>query len=118
MTHARVKVLGTRNVFLSALAALTLLAGALFVAAPKASAAKSQCSANTVCAWENSNFTGNFSQWSAGETGCHNHAGNPNIRSGWNRIGSNVRYGGVLILEPGFAFEKPTGNAITGEICW
>jgi Peptidase inhibitor family I36 len=107
-----------RRTLLGTLAALTLLGGALFATAPKASAAKSQCSANTVCAWENSNFTGNFSQWSAGETGCHNHAGNPNIRSGWNRTGFNVRYGGVIILGPGEAFEKLSGNPITGEICW
>jgi hypothetical protein len=107
-----------RRTVLGALAALALLACALFVAAPKASASLSQCSAGTVCAWENSNFTGNFSQWSASETGCHNHAGNPKIRSGWNRTGVTVRYGGVIELGPGLAFEKPTGNAITGEICW
>jgi len=107
-----------RNALLSALAALALLAGALLIAAPKASASMSQCSAGTVCAWENSNFTGNFSQWSASETGCHNHAGNPKIRSGWNRTGVTVRYGGVIELGSGLWFEKPGGNAITGEICW
>jgi Peptidase inhibitor family I36 len=107
-----------QKVFLSALVALALLAGALFVAAPKASASKSQCSANTVCAWENSNFTGNFSQWAASDTGCHNHAGNPKIRSGWNRTGVNVRFGGAGVLEPGKAFELLSGDPITGEICW
>ena len=39
----------------------------------------SQCSANTVCAWANNDFTGNFSWWPASSTGCHNHSGNPSI---------------------------------------
>lgn len=78
-----------------------------------------QCSANTVCAWANNDFTGNFSWWPASSTGCHNHAGNPSIRSGYNRTGYNVRYGGGPVLSPGFAFQvNPGENPITGEICW
>jgi hypothetical protein len=111
-------VSSARRPFLIALASLALLASVLLIAAPKASASKSECSAGTVCAWENSNFTGNFSQWSASETGCHNHAGNPNIRSGWNRTGVNARFGGAGVLEPGKAFELLSGNPITGEICF
>jgi hypothetical protein len=79
----------------------------------------SQCSANTVCAWANSDFTGNFSWWPASSTGCHNHSGNPSIRSGYNRTGYNVRYGGGPTLPPGYAFQlNPGENPITGEICW
>jgi hypothetical protein len=108
--------------------------GVLVLAAPAASAeivikpvttsemsplSLSQCSSGTVCAWENSNFTGNFSQWPASNTGCHNHSGNPSIRSGWNRSPYNVRYGGGPTLPPGYAFEvNPGENPITGEICW
>jgi hypothetical protein len=79
----------------------------------------SQCSANQVCAWANSDFTGNFSWWAASNTGCHNHAGNPYIRSGYNRTGYNVRYGGGPTLPPGYAFQlNPGENPITGQICW
>jgi hypothetical protein len=45
-----------RKAFLSALAALALLAGALFVAAPKASA--SSCVANYVCIWDQITYNG------------------------------------------------------------
>jgi hypothetical protein len=40
-----------RKVSLSALVALVLLAGALFVAVPKASANRSDCPSNYVCFW-------------------------------------------------------------------
>lgn len=108
-----------QRTFLSALAALVLLAGALFVAAPKASAAKSDCPANHVCAWEGYNYTGQLSYWAESNTGCHSHAENPKIRSLWNRSGYRVRYGGQGVFEPGaFASQNPGENPITGEICW
>jgi len=111
--------LSAHKMFLRALVALALLGGTLFVAVPDAFASKSQCSENTVCVWENSNFTGKFSQWAASETGCHSHEGNPRIRSGWNRTGLKVRFGGRFTLGPGLAFELGSGeNPITGEICW
>jgi hypothetical protein len=108
----------TRKVSLSALVALMLLAGALLIAIPKASASMSECPANSVCIWQNSNFSGALSIWSGEETGCHTHGANPNIRSGENRSSHKVRFGGVIELEPGLWFEKSGGNAITGEICW
>jgi Peptidase inhibitor family I36 len=110
----------TQGVCVSALIALALLIGALLISAPKASASKSQCSERTVCVWENSNFTGKFSQWSEEETGCHPHPGNPKIRSGWNRsIIWNVRFGGQKTEGPGLSFALESGaNPITGEICW
>jgi hypothetical protein len=49
-----------------------------------ASADRNQCSSNTACAWSDSGYIGNFSWWSPG-SGCHDHAGNPNLRSVWNR---------------------------------
>jgi Peptidase inhibitor family I36 len=108
-----------RRTFLSALAALTLLAGALFVAAPKASAAKSECPENAVCVWQNTNFTGIFSWWPASNTGCHNHSSNPNLRSGWNRTGVNVRFGGRGTFGPNTSFQIGGGEPpLTGEICW
>jgi Peptidase inhibitor family I36 len=76
------------------------------------------CSANHMCVWENNNFTGNFSQWPAWDTGCHNHASNPKLRSGWNRTGYTVRVGGAFYLGSGNTFQVLEGNPITGEICW
>ncbi len=108
-----------RKMFLSALVALALLAGALFVATPNASADRSQCSSNTVCAWSNSGYIGNFSFWAASDRGCHNHESNPRLRSVWNRTnntisipgkGINVGPGGSISLEGG-------ANEITGVIC-
>jgi peptidase inhibitor family I36 len=108
----------TQKVSLSALVALMLLAGALLIATPKASASLSECPANSVCIWKNSNFTGPISIWSGEETGCHVHGANPEIRSGDNRSSHKVQFGGQIELESGLAFEKPGGNAITGQICW
>lgn len=108
-----------RKILLSVLIALALLVGALFAATPKASASLSQCSAGTVCVWENNNFTGNFSQWPASSEGCHSHEGNPQLRSGWNRTNLKVRWGGSgLPGAPGEEWQLLSGNPITGEICW
>lgn len=81
-------------------------------------ASLSQCSANTMCVWENNNFTGNFSWWAESNTGCHNHLSNPKLRSGWNRTGYRVRVGGALYLWPGESFQLLEGNPITGEVCF
>jgi hypothetical protein len=105
------------KLLLSALVAIALFAGALFVATPKASASKSQCLAGKVCAWSGSDYSGNFSQWDASDTGCHDHVNNPQIRSGWNRTGYKVRYGGWGVLYSGSYFQL-YGDEIWGEICW
>jgi Peptidase inhibitor family I36 len=78
----------------------------------------SQCSPGTMCVWSNANFTGNFSQWPASDTGCHPHAGNPSLRSGWNRTSLRVRVGGRFFLEPTFFFSLEAQNPVTGEICF
>ena len=106
-----------RKVFLSALVALTLLVGALFIATPKASASLEQCANGYVCVWELSNFSGAFSAWPASSTGCHSHINNPNIRSAWNRTGYYVRLGGWGTIGPGSSIQLNSGW-ITGEICW
>jgi hypothetical protein len=81
---------------------------------------KTQCSANTMCVWENNNFTGTFSWWDESNTGCHNHANNPKLRSGWNRTNFRVRIGGTgVYLLPGETFVVLEGsNPVTGEICF
>jgi Peptidase inhibitor family I36 len=106
-----------RKVALSALVAIALLAGAMFVATPKASAGLEQCSANTVCVWEGNDFDGNFSWWARSNTGCHNHEGNPNIRSAWNRTDYRVRLGGWGEIADDIAIGLGSGS-ITGQICW
>jgi peptidase inhibitor family I36 len=108
-----------RKVLLGALAALALFAGALFASTPKASASLSQCPENAVCVWQNNDFTGEFSWWPASNEGCHNHASNPQLRSGWNRTSLKVRWGGSgLPGVPGELWQLLSGNSITGEICW
>lgn len=107
----------TRNASLCALAALTLLVGAMSVATPKASASLSQCPANAVCVWEGRNYDGNFSWWPAWDTGCHNHAFNPNLRSIWNN--SNVWWVGFgsVAIGGNVQYSLPSGS-VTTPICW
>lgn len=106
-----------RKMILSALVALALLAGALFVAAPKASASLSQCPYNSMCIWSNPAYEGQFSWWPASDTGCHDHANNPTIRSAFNRMNTyTARIGGWGNLAPltGAFYPEP----VFGKICW
>jgi hypothetical protein len=105
-----------RKLSLGALVALALVVGALFAAAPTASANTEQCSANTVCVWESRDFRGNFSWWYEWDRGCHEHGGNPQIRSWWNRTGHEVTAGraGNIGHNPGWIGE----GYINGLICW
>ena len=107
-----------RKAFLSALVALAVLAGALLVTAPKASASITQCSANTACAWSNEEFEGQFSWWPL-NSGCHFHEGNPRLRSIFNRTSRIIEVPGrsLLIWPEKFITLKPEANAITGQIC-
>jgi Peptidase inhibitor family I36 len=112
-------VAAVRTVFVSALAALTLLACALFVAAPKASASISECPENSVCVWAARNYEGQFSYWAASEKGCHNHANNKEIRSIANWTGHKVEVVGRFILEPDIGVSlNPGEGPITTAICW
>jgi hypothetical protein len=105
-----------RKVLLSALAASTLLAGALFGTTSKASASKAQCSVNTVCVWSQTDFGGDFSYWASSDTGCHNHAGIA-VKAIWNRTDFTVRIPGrgVNVLGGG---EATFDQAVTGDICF
>jgi hypothetical protein len=108
-----------RPTLLGALVALTLLASVLLVAAPKASASKGECPSNSVCVWSAVNFNGTISHWSEFSLGCHSHASNPEIRSGWNNSNFFVRFGGRFTKGPHTFFENVGGEGpITGEICW
>jgi hypothetical protein len=111
-------VLVARKVVLGAFVAFALFVGALFVAAPKASAGLAQCPANAVCVWQNSDSTGNFSWWPASDTGCHSHVNNPNIRSVYNNTANYwVRPGAAMTVPPGAVYSREN-PAITGDVCW
>jgi hypothetical protein len=108
-----------QKALLGTLVALALLAGYLLLSAPKTSASMSQCPENSVCIWQNSGWTGEFSHWSASESGCHNHVKIPTFRSGWNRTNKNVIFGTRGSVPPGEAFSKTAGEpSIEGEVCW
>jgi len=78
-----------------------------------------QCPQGHMCIWEGREWTGPFSQWLGQETGCHEHAGLPLIRSAWNRTGFTVRVGGGPELHSGDALLVQVGeNPITGKVCW
>jgi Peptidase inhibitor family I36 len=113
-------VLASRKVFLSAFVALALLAFAMFVATPKASAEISQCSGETwVCAWSGENYEPRegFSHWPA-NSGCYEHPGNPRLRSVWNRTDHWIRVGGQGEVPPHERISfNPGWPAITGIIC-
>lgn len=108
----------------SAAEAVTLPNGTVAIVAPITAAemspmSLSQCSWATVCAWETPNYDGTFSWWSSTDTGCHNHAYNPVLRSGWNRTGWIVYYGSLEVQpEHGFFFPYGTGHPITGMVCF
>lgn len=108
-----------RKLFLGALAALVLITCVLLADTPKASASLSQCPANSVCIWELSGWTGEFSHWAASETGCHNHSKFLSFRSGYNNTSVKVRFGSAGVIPPGEAFYRTAGEpSITGEVCW
>jgi hypothetical protein len=105
-----------RKIALSALVVLALFVGAMFIATSRSSASQSQCSDGTICIWEGRNFDGNFSWFSPGDTGCHPHPGNPQIRSWWNRTGKEPTMGRVGNLGhfPGWLGE----GYLDAPICW
>lgn len=109
-----------RKITLSALAALTLLAGALFLAAvatPKASAAG--CNYMQVCIWTGTFQRGQISWWPARDRGCHTHAGNRDIWSSFNNTPYTVTIGTSATLPPytGHNDYSPI-TFLTGDVCW
>lgn len=93
-----------RKALVSALLALALLTGVLFVAAPKASA--QSCVANFVCIWDQVNYGGAIAYYECSKLGTYaTPFGNP-FRSAKNRCGSkynvlNTPWGGVCMAPGG-----------------
>src|SRR3982751_1774023 len=105
----------SRTVVASALAALAVLVGVLFIDAQKASAAMSDCPANSVCAWVANGYTGDWSVWAASATGRHAHSDKPELRSFYNNTSNKtVQLGGAGDLLPGWAVTNPSGGPVTG----
>ncbi|HEV3322834.1 MAG TPA: peptidase inhibitor family I36 protein [Solirubrobacteraceae bacterium] len=106
-----------KKIFLGMLVTLALFAGALFTIAPKASAAKSECPANSVCIWEKGSYSGTFSRWAETNNGCHNHEFNLTFKSGWNNTNLKVTFGDFGSTPPGESFTT-SGLPFEGAICW
>jgi hypothetical protein len=90
-----------RKAFLSALVALALLAGALFVAAPQASADES-CIANQICIWDQIEYRGSRFSYPCENVGNYSTPFGNQYRSAKNRCGSkynvlNTPWGGVCM---------------------
>jgi hypothetical protein len=107
-----------RRTALCALAALTLFAGTLFVAAPRASAALGDCPANSMCAWVANDYDGAFSAWSASDTGCHDHTDKPDLRSFYNNTSNKT----LQLVGWGVTFSPGWGGTNAGDyagaLCW
>jgi Peptidase inhibitor family I36 len=101
---------------LRALLLVSLLGALILTAAPGASASLSQCPSNAMCVWEGRNYDGNFSWWAASDTGCHTHAGNSQLRSGWNRTSYGVDFGGWWVPPNIGPVQIPSGY-VTGPVC-
>lgn len=100
--------LARRNVLLSAAIALVVLISAFLALAPKASAVKSDCPANTLCLWSGPTFGGDKSFWPASAVGKHN-LENIDPKSAWNRTNRNVSFTGgtfTSVLFPGNEFSN------------
>jgi hypothetical protein len=110
--------LDRRNVSLSALVALVVLASAFLALASKASASttvKSDCPAGKICLWAGPTFGGQQSFWNASETGCHALA-NIDPQSAYNHT-SNRHATLTGFTTIGHETSIGWGFEYTGELC-
>jgi hypothetical protein len=105
-----------RKGFLSALVALAVPAGALFVATPQAHAGFETCAPTKVCAYSGHEGTGLQVVIPGESSGCHNHA-EITVLSIKNHTGNHDVYipERGIVLTPGQIHNA--GTAIAGEIC-
>jgi hypothetical protein len=106
-----------RKGFLSALVALAVLAGALFVATPQAHAGFETCPPTKVCAYSGHEGTGTRADIPGESGGCHAHEGVPFVLSIKNHTGNHIAEipERSILLFPGEIHNA--GTAITGVIC-
>lgn len=106
-----------RKGVLSALVALALLAGALFVATPKAHAGFETCPERFICAYSEHEGNGTRTDIAGESSGCHNHEGVPFILSIKNHTGNHsaeIPSRGIVVPPREI---KNAGTAISGVIC-
>jgi Peptidase inhibitor family I36 len=104
-----------RNVLLGTVVALAMLAGALLVLAPTASANREDCPAGRICLWSGPTFGGDRAFFEGSATGCHSLA-NIDPRSGWNHTGNHTaEFPFSRTIGPGASFSNifPWG----GNVC-
>lgn len=112
--------LSSRNLLLSGLVALALLASSFLMFAPNAAALdKSDCPSGKICLWAGPTFGGQQSFWNAWETGCHALA-NIDPRSAFNNTGNRIAQftGGQFysLLWPSDSFSN-LSSGYTGHMC-
>jgi len=73
------------------------------------------CSIGQVCAWSGI-FAGNLSWWPESNTGCHNHADNTPLASGYNGSSYTERIGGYGDVPSHYLWES--SGPVYGELCW
>lgn len=102
--------------------ALSAIPAVSVISAPSAYASQAQCQehflSQPVCAWQGTEYGGEFSWWPASSTGCHSHVKNANLRSFWNLSPYTIRVGGWGTLPSGLGLQFGANEPITGEICW
>lgn len=112
MQHARSRM---HAAALSAVAALTMLVSALFVATPQASAAYSDCPGGKVCLFQGYG-TGAWAVYDGSDLGCKTHEG-VNPLGIYNHTGNKYVSvpGQNLVILPGQIAQFP--QPVTGLIC-
>lgn len=104
-----------KNVLLSTLIALVVMAGAFLALAPEAMAERSECPAGKICLWSGPTYGGQKSFWNGYETGCHALA-NIDPESMWNHTGEHyATMPGLGMTAPGVYWGW--GYPYTGELC-
>jgi hypothetical protein len=74
-----------------------------------------QCEQNEFCIWQANDYEGNFSWLSGRNTGCHAHAGNPEIRSAYNRTAWPVEISDYGVIPSGGKLNR--NGVFVGLIC-
>ncbi len=108
--HAR-----PRNLFLTTMVAFVVMASALLVLAPAASANREDCPAGRICLWAGPTFGGDRAFFEGSDVGCHSLA-NIDPQSGWNHTGNHTaEFPFTRTIGPGQEFHNifPWG----GNVC-
>lgn len=103
-----------RSAYRAVLVAIVVLAGALLIFAPTASANREDCPAGRICLWSGPTFGETRAFFEASETGCRP-LNNIDPRSGWNRTSHTAEFPLSRTIGPGGEFSNIF--PWTGEVC-